>query len=150
MTVGETCNRQVVIIQKQETLLDAARVMRDYHVGDLVVVEEVEEKRIPVGIITDRDIVVGVIAKDIKDFHSLLVGDVMSMDLVTCEETESILDALERMRSHGVRRLPVVNKEGSLEGILAFDDIICLIAREMTDMSTLICRQQDREKDERA
>jgi CBS domain-containing protein len=149
MTVGEICNRQVVIIRKDETLLEAARLMRDHHVGSLVVVDEEGEKRIPVGILTDRDIVVGVVAKGLDYFRRLSAGDVMSSNLILCEEAESILEALERMRSHGVRRLPIVNKDGDLEGILTSDDVLCLISKEISDMATLVCRQQDRERDER-
>ena len=62
MTVGELCNRAVVFAREEETVREAARRMRDMHVGDLVIVREEDGRRVPVGIVTDRDLVVGPLA----------------------------------------------------------------------------------------
>jgi CBS domain-containing protein len=150
MTVGEFCTREVIIIRKDDTVIEAARLMRDHHVGDLVVVEEREGQRIPVGILTDRDIVLEVIAKGADYLPALAVGDIMSMELVTVPEDESLVDALKRMCSRGVRRIPVVNKSGSLEGILSIEDLLEQLCEELTDITKLIAWQQKRERDERA
>jgi CBS domain-containing protein len=150
MTVGEFCTREVVIIRKDDTVIEAARLMRDHHVGDLVVVEERGDQRIPVGILTDRDIVVEVIAKEAGYLPTLAVGDIMSMELVTVLEAESLADALKRMCSRGVRRIPVVNRSGGIEGILSLDDLLEQLCEEMTDITKLIAWQQKREKDERS
>jgi CBS domain-containing protein len=150
MTVGEFCTREVIIIRKDGTVIEAARLMRDHHVGDLVVVEEREGQRIPIGILTDRDIVVEVVAKEAIYLPSLVVGDVMSMELMTVAEHESLADALKRMCSRGVRRIPVVNKDGALEGILSLDDMLEQLCEELTDITRLIAWQQKRERDERA
>jgi CBS domain-containing protein len=149
MTVGEFCNRQVVIAGRDESLAEAARRIRDLHVGTLIVVDEQEGRRVPVGILTDRDIVVSVLAGDGHDVDALLVGDVMVTDLVTAEEQESLLDALKRMRSFGVRRLPVVNRNGGLEGIVTFDDLVELVAEELSDLTSLVTREQKREREEK-
>jgi CBS domain-containing protein len=150
MTVGEFCTREVIIIRKDGTVIEAARLMRDHHVGDLVVVEEREGQRIPIGILTDRDIVVEVVAKEANYLPSLVVGDVMSMELMTVAEHESLADALKGMCSRGVRRIPVVNKDGALEGILSLDDMLEQLCEELTDITRLIAWQQKRERDERA
>jgi CBS domain-containing protein len=149
MTAGEFCNRQVVIARRDESLVEAARRIRDFHVGTLIVVDEQDGRRIPVGVLTDRDLVVSVLTGDGRDVDALVVGDVMTTDLVTSREDESLLDALKKMRSFGVRRLPVVNDKGGLEGILTFDDLIDLIAEELSDLTNLVSREQKRERQTR-
>jgi CBS domain-containing protein len=146
MTAGEFCNRQVVIARRDESLVEAARRIRDFHVGTLIVVDEQDGRRTPVGVLTDRDLVVSVLTGDGRDVDALLVGDVMTTDLVTSREDDSLLDALKKMRSFGIRRLPVVNDKGGLEGILTFDDLIDLIAEELSDLTNLVSREQKRER----
>lgn len=149
MDVREACSKKVVTIRKDNTLIEAARSMREHHVGDLVVVESRGEEQIPIGILTDRDIVVAVIAKDMDHFHKLAVGDVMSFDLVTAHEDDNLGDILERMGTCGVRRVPVVTQSGTVVGILTFDDIVCLLGKQMKDLATLVCSQTYREREER-
>ena len=97
--------------------------MRRHHVGDLVVVEKEGEEARAVGIITDRDIVIEVVAQKI-DPDSLTVKDIMSTDPVRVTETASLLDTLELMKQRGVRRLQVVADSGGLQGLLSADDAI--------------------------
>lgn len=148
MIVGEMCVREVVIIQSHDTIRDAAKLMRSHHVGDVVVVEKQKGENIPVGILTDRDIVLGLIATDV-DIDSVTVGDVMSGDLLWAREEDDILDILKRMRQHGIRRIIVVNNRGSLEGILAVDDIIALLSEQLSDLASLIARSQHHEESKR-
>ncbi|MDH3975662.1 MAG: CBS domain-containing protein [Deltaproteobacteria bacterium] len=145
MFVGEICNRQVCFVNKHNTVVEAAMLMRDHHVGALVVSEEREGKTHPVGLITDRDIVVEIIAEDLS-VENLLVGDVMSFDLITIRESDGISEALKLMKGHGIRRLPVMGDEGELVGILAVDDLLELLAEELADVSQLIIREQERER----
>ncbi len=148
MTAGEVCNRKVVIAHRDDSIADAARRIRDFHVGTLVVVEEPgEARRHPVGILTDRDIVVRVLAENGRHLEALHVGDVMTRDLVTSREDENLLDALKKMRSFGIRRLPVVNAQGGLEGIVTFDDLVDLVAGELNDLAQLVAREQRRERE---
>lgn len=149
MTVGEFCNRQVVIARRDESVAEAARRIRDFHVGTLIVVDEQDGRRVPVGVVTDRDLVVSVLAGDRRDIDTLKVGDVMTRGLVTANQQENLLDALKKMRSFGVRRLPIVNDEGGLEGILTFDDLIDLVAEELSDLTNLVAREQKREREVR-
>jgi CBS domain-containing protein len=149
MTAGQFCTREVVIVRKEDTVVEAARLMRDHHVGDLVVVEDREGERIPVGMLTDRDIVIEVIAKEASYLPSLMVGDVMSMEPMVAQEEEYLSDALKRMCSRGVRRVPVVNKKGGLEGILSVDDLLEQLCEEMTDITKLLAWQRKREREEK-
>jgi CBS domain-containing protein len=145
MLVGEYCNRDVVIVDKECSVREAAQLMRTEHVGDLIVVEEREGKRVAVGIVTDRDIVLEMIAKDV-DLNAVAIGDVMSFELATAREDDEILETVKLMRAKGVRRVPVVDKEGALVGILAVDDLIELLQELVADIGGLIAREQKREQ----
>lgn len=146
MNIGEICNREVVIIDKEGSIFKAAKLMREYHVGDVIVVEEKNEERIPVGILTDRDIVRALVAADV-DLHAVAVGDAMSFDLLTAKEEDDVVSTIKRMRHRGVRRVPVVNSRGGLEGIVSVDDLIDLICEQLTDLVGLITHQQEREEE---
>ncbi len=146
MLVGEICNRDVVIATPNESVQQAAQLMRQYHVGDVVVVEERQGQQIPKGILTDRDIVIELIAKEV-DLQSINIGDVMSLELLTAQENEDVLDVLKRMRHKGVRRLPVVNRSGGLVGILTTDDVIDLVAEQLSNLAGLVQRQQNEERE---
>jgi CBS domain-containing protein len=144
MAVGELCNRAVVVAEKSLSVVDAARLMRQHHVGDLVVVEERAGARRPVGIVTDRDIVVEVVASAV-DPDALVVGDIMGPDVASVRETEGVFEALRYMRDKGVRRLPIVDREGALVGILTLDDVLGLLAEEMTELAKLVTHERQRE-----
>src|SRR3990172_2092900 len=110
--------------------------MREFHVGDVVVVEEKDNKRIPVGIVTDRDLVIEVLAKGVP-MDKVTAGDIMSAELVTVYEDEGLWLTLQRMRVKAIRRLPVVSSDGALVGILTFDDVIDLLASELHELARL-------------
>jgi CBS domain-containing protein len=150
MTVGELCIRQVAVVRKDESVIDAARCMREHHVGNVVVVEERSGEYYPIGILTDRDIVVSIVAKDPEHLSKLMVGDVMSGDPITSRESESVAEVFRRMRSRSIRRVPIVNERGALQGILSVDDLIEHLCEELTDLVKLIAQQQRREREERA
>ena len=148
MTAGELCNRTVYIIRPTESVLEAARLMRDHHVGCLVVVEERGENRIPVAIVTDRDIVVKGLAEAAEQIGTLRVADVMSERLVSAREGEPMYDVRKKMRARGIRRIPVVDDQDRLQGIIAFDDMVDWMAQELGDLARLLAREQERESDE--
>ncbi|MBI3778643.1 MAG: CBS domain-containing protein [Gammaproteobacteria bacterium] len=148
MSVGEICNRDVVFIHKEASIPDAARLMREYHVGDLVVVQEKTGKRVPVGIVTDRDIVLEVIAEGVS-MDDVTVGDIMSNNLVTARENDGLFETVKVMRARGIRRLPVVDGGSELVGILSVDDLIDLFSEHIADLAWLIAREQRREEEKR-
>ena len=144
MAVGEICNRDVVITQKTLSVVDAARLMRTHHVGDLVVVEEKDGRKLPVGIVTDREVVVEVVAAGVNP-DALKVGDIMGPGVATVREGEGLFEALRYMRDKGVRRMPVVDREGALVGILTLDDLLSLLAEEMMELAKLVSHERQRE-----
>jgi CBS domain-containing protein len=146
MTVGEFCNREVVIASEETTVVEAAKLMRRYHVGDVVIVDRSKSPPVPLGILTDRDIVVEVIAEDVP-LDAVKVGDVMSYELITAREDDGIWDTLQRMRAQGVRRIPVVNAQGGLEGILTVDDLLELFSEELINLAKIAHREILREKE---
>ena len=148
MRVGEFCSREVIVIGKEETILEAARLMRENHVGDVVVVEEREGERFPVGILTDRDIVVELVAAGIA-LDAVSIGDVMSFELLTAREEDGLLDTLRQMQAKGVRRLPVVDARGVLAGILTVDDILELVSEQLSRLIKIITREQESERESR-
>ena len=143
--IGEICSRDVVFTTRDTTIAAAARLMRNHHVGSLVVVEQLNGgKRLPVGIITDRDIVVELTALDL-DPAAITVGDIMGDTLVTAREGEGLLEAMEIMRYKGVRRLPVVSADGQLVGIVTIDDLLEALAEQLTELARVVAREQARE-----
>jgi len=131
MTAGEFCTREVVVAEKKASIVEVARLMREHHVGDVVVVDTDGDQAKPLGIVTDRDIAVEIVAQEV-DPNGVTAGDVMGLDLVSVAEQTGIWETMLQMRSKGVRRVPVVNDSGGLEGILALDDLIELLAEELT------------------
>ena len=143
MTIGEISTRNVATAHPDETVIEAARRMRDLHVGDLVVADS---QRRPVGLLTDRDIVVGAVAQSADRLDSLLVGDLMSRDPVTSRRDETVHDALAKMGQHGIRRLPIVGADGRLDGIVALDDILELMSAELASLVGLVAHEQRQER----
>jgi CBS domain-containing protein len=135
MNVGSICNRRVITASPQLDIRRAAELMREEHVGFLVVVpEEPCGPQPPLGVLTDRDIVVSVVAKG-ADPASLKIGDVMSMQPVVAGESDTVDLALRAMRRSGIRRLPVVNGHGEIVGVLSLDDLLEFVAREIDSLS---------------
>ena len=144
-TTGEICSREVVYATRETTVQAAAKLMRHYHVGTVVVVDELSGSRMPIGIVTDRDVVVEVNAVDLNP-NVITVGDIMAPDLVTVREDEGLLEAMEIMRFKGVRRLPVVTREGRLVGIISIDDLLEVLAEEMSGMTRIVGRERAHEQ----
>jgi CBS domain-containing protein len=146
MTIGEICTRETVITTRETTVAAAARLMRQHHVGTLVVVDQVNggKTHVPVGIVTDRDAVVEVMATGL-DPNAITVGDIMEQELVTARESEGVLETMQIMRYKGVRRLPIVGKSGELIGIVSIDDLLELLAEEFSELAKIFAREQARE-----
>lgn len=149
MLAGDVCNRIVVIAERGMSLVQAAQLMRSRHVGCLVVVDETAAGRVVVGVITDRDIVMEAVASEL-DPASLTVGDVMSRELFSVLEDDSVKDMLVIMRRKGIRRLPVVKPHGVLVGLVTMDDVLSLISQQLREMASVIETEQLHEHRERA
>lgn len=145
LTTGEVCTRNVTIAFKNTPVNGAARLMRENHVGCLVIVDEVDGKRIVVGLLTDRDIVTGVVAAGLNP-ETLHVEDVMATDLVTAREEDSLIDLMRTMRRKGVRRIPVVAGQGELVGVVTLDDVLDILSQELGLLVAAINTEGQRER----
>ncbi len=144
MQLNSFCMLEVECCSPRATVLDAAHIMRRKHTGDLVVVDDDERKPSPLGIITDRDIVVEVLAKGL-DPATTTVGSVIRTPVVVADGTEDSSQVLERMRAHGVRRIPVVGAGGKLIGIVTVDDMLKRLAADATLLTEVISQEQNHE-----
>lgn len=149
LTTGEICTRVVAIAFRQTPLDEAARLMRENHVGCLVVVDERSYKRAVIGLLTDRDIVTAVVAADLAP-SALRVEDVMTTDLVVAREEDSLIDLIRTMRSKGVRRVPVVGLENELTGIVSLDDVLSILVDELDLLVSAVGSEGKRERVMRA
>ncbi len=136
MNTGQLCNRNPITVRRTDELIRAAQLMREKHIGYLVVVdpEVPQELARPIGVVTDRDIVISVVARE-TDPHALRVGDVMTAQPVTIAAAEPVEKAVREMRRIGVRRLPVVGQRGELVGVLSLDDVLEALAGELQNLA---------------
>lgn len=147
MNIGDLCQRDVVTVRAGDEVVAAARLMRDQHIGFLVVVEPrvTSQAVVPIGVLTDRDIVVAVIARDVEA-RSLRVEDLMTRGPLLLGESETLENALREMRRRGVRRAPVVGDSGQLVGVVSLDDLLAVLAGELQDVSWSIERARQVEQ----
>lgn len=145
MQLSSFCMLDVACCSPRTTVLEAAHLMRQKHTGDLVVIDDDEEKPSPLGIITDRDVVVEVLGKGL-DPAVTTVGSVIRTPVVVAEQGEDSSQVLERMRVNGVRRIPVVGGGGRLVGIVTVDDMLRRLAADTTLLSEIVSVEQSREQ----
>jgi CBS domain-containing protein len=145
MRVGDYCKHGVVTVSTTADVAEMARTMRDEHVGFLVVVAEGDPTRRPLGVVTDRDIVLQVCAREV-DPHSVTAADVMSRQPLVASETDDLNEVLQAMRVAGFRRIPVLASSGSLTGIIAIDDAVDVVAGLLCDISGSIRNEQRQER----
>lgn len=148
MKAGEFCNREVVVIVRDASVTEAAKLMRTHHVGSLVVVDAEAGNPRPVGMLTDRDIVIELVADEASP-SAVTVGELMSEVLVTVDEDTALFETIELMRQHDVRRVPVVDSNGRLVGLMASDDALDLLTEQLSDLVAIATRQQAREGERR-
>ena len=144
MAIAEFCQRNVVCATRDTTITEAATLMRKHHIGDVIIVEQRDGRRMPVGIVTDRDIVVEVIAAGL-DPRTLKLGDLMLVPLVTVGEHSGYAEIVRLMSIKGVRRMPVVGKAGELVGIITLDDMLWQLAAPLAALSGLTGRERQYE-----
>ncbi len=148
MLVADICTKAVVTCSPGDRLLEAARKMRDQHVGAVVVVEPRDGVTVPVGVVTDRDVVVDAVVPRLPELQTLTVADLASRDVVTVNAGVNVDRALEIMSEAGVRRAPVVDGRGALVGIVTIDDLIETLAARLIGVVAVIRKQQSRERKE--
>ncbi|WJG09178.1 CBS domain-containing protein [Aliiglaciecola sp. LCG003] len=148
MRVGDICEKRFIYASQSESLLNVAKLMRTQHVGSVIIIDGTDGKIKPVGIITDRDLVVEVLAANI-DAATLTALDIVSSDLVSISESEELRDALNHLRYFGVRRAPVVDHEGHLVGIFSIDDSLPILSEEFSEIVKLMSNELSNEINQR-
>jgi len=144
MKLKDLCVLDVACCTRDLSVVGAARMMRQQHTGDLIVVDDVDGSREPVGIVTDRDIVVEALALG-RDPEQTRVDEIMTTRLVIASGSEDAGAALARMRTHGVRRIPVVDDDAVILGIVTLDDLLKLHAEQAAALLDVIATEQTRE-----
>jgi len=145
MDIRRICSRPALTLPANAPLYQAAALMRDRHVGAVIVVKAPIDRPIPVGIITDRDIVQAQL-EHAANLSRLSAEQVMSRDPLVLNEELSVDDAIQRMGERGVRRAPVVSNNGTLVGLISVDDLLGEVAEEIIDLARLVTRQPKDEK----
>ena len=141
MSLESLCRREIVCVDVNTTVLQATEMMEEMNVGCVIVIQNDR----PVGIVTDRDVVLRVVNKKL-DAAKCVVGDIMSLEVVTLKQNTGLYDALEQIKESGsrVRRFPIVDENGAIKGIITLDDVIDLLGKEMSDVAAIIESERPR------
>jgi CBS domain-containing protein len=145
MRISEICTAEVVCCGPRTTALEAARLMRQKHVGDVVIVSDPERERVPLGVVTDRDLATEVLGNG-RDAAIMPLSALARTPVVIATQCEDVHEVLERMRVHGVRRVPVVDGRGALAGIVTLDDLLSALLEDMQTLLSTTRRAQRREQ----
>lgn len=145
MLLKDICTMDVVCCGRRTRALEAARLMRQRHVGDLIVVDDPEEERTPIGIVTDRDLVLDVLGNGL-DPAATEVASLIHRTLVIANESEDTAQVIDRMREHGVRRIPVVNNQGGVVGIVTLDDLLRVLVADASALLDVMVKGKRQEQ----
>jgi CBS domain-containing protein len=148
MILEKIAIKNVVTVPENASMLEAAKAMRDFHVGSVVVVDQRSSRKMPLGIVTDRDIVVSTSAFGIPP-NSIQVKDVMSATLVVAKKNDSLNHIMNLMKEHGVKRIPITDTDGALFGIVSTHELMSLLSDEMGEMVKVTERQHQVEAERR-
>jgi CBS domain-containing protein len=139
--ISRFCVHNVVTVTRATTIVEAATLMRQHHIGALIVVEETRDGTVPVGVLTDRDIAVEVVAASLSP-ATMRVGEIVQRPVITIEEDAGYAETVRRMSVSGVRRMPVVDARGALVGIITVDDILRQLASPLLALAELAGRER--------
>jgi CBS domain-containing protein len=148
MQLKHFATSMVAVVEPETPALVVAKLMRQHHIGALVVVDAKEKSR-PVGILTDRDLVLELMAESL-DPAVFTAGDIMTVDPVLATPDMDAMDAVQLMKTHRLRRLVIVDDVGRLVGIVTMEDVLELLTRELANLAAGLAGARDREIDERA
>lgn len=148
MNVADVCTREIAIAVRESSLQEAAALMRERHVGSLLVIGDSPDGPQAVGMVTDRDVVVEAVARGL-DVTRTPVGEIANGDIASVPAAASIGEAIDTMRGRGVRRLLVSSEDGTVFGIVSLDDLLGALAHDLQDLAQTVRSGIDRESDER-
>lgn len=139
--VRRYCERDVVCAKSDTPLEKIARLMRENHIGDVVIVDE---SSCPIGIVTDRDLVIETVGRG-KDFDNMTADDVMTRDVAVAKAGEPVEEMIRIMRREGVGRLPLVDEQGTIAGIITAKNLMVWLISELSQLMEGAEKQQDKE-----
>lgn len=149
MSLRQYCDNEVSLLTQDSSILEAAQVMRKNHVGEVIIVEHQKAKTIPLGIVTDRDLVIEIMAMEV-DVEKINLGSIMCFELITVSDDTSLNDALEIMQINGIRRAPVIDGSGALIGLINIESILKILTQDMTKLLKLFNTEKRIEKTRRS
>jgi CBS domain-containing protein len=145
MSVGEVCTREFVTVRKDESLATAAKLMLDEHVGMALVVDDPGASPVPIGVVTDRDVVRCLVRND-GNLNDVLVRSALTPEPLVLLEEDDVAQAIDRLRARGVRRAPVVDRHGVLIGVVSVDDLFAWLAGQLDHLARLVEMQPTLER----
>jgi CBS domain-containing protein len=148
MNIGDICTREVVMTDRASTLQQAATLMRERHVGALLITASAGEHTQVVGVVTDRDVVIEAVARGL-DPTQAEIGRLAEGKLAAVPAAATIDEAISLMKEHGVRRLLVSSAESHLYGIVSLDDLLAALSHETAELSAAVRKGIERETAER-
>jgi CBS domain-containing protein len=140
--IGSFCTRHVTTVPPDATVVDASKAMRQHHVGAVVIVDEKGGRKRPLGVLTDRDVAVEVVALGVAP-DTLKVSEVVQRPLTCVGEDAGYAEAVRLMSVNGVRRMPVVDRGGDLVGIITLDDVLRQLVAPLVALSDLVARERN-------
>lgn len=143
--IGSFCTRHVITVAPDATVVEASKLMRQHHVGVVVIVDERTGGAKPLGVLTDRDIAVEVVALGVAP-DTLKVSEAVQRPATSLAEDTGYAEAVRFMSVNGVRRMPIVDRAGNLVGIITLDDILRQLAGPLLALCDLVARERTFEK----
>ncbi len=134
---------KLIFVKPDDTIVDASKLMAKEDVGCVLVVKDKK----PVGILTDRDIVLRCMAEH-KDAGACKAEDIMTKSVICVYDTDGLYDCVEKMKEAKARRLPVIDKSGYALGIVSFGDILSVLSKEFYDLTSAVTAHEELEKKE--
>lgn len=148
MRVKDYSKQDVASIDESGSVREAAQLMREHHCGALVLTKTDGDLKIPTGMLTDRDLVIEVLALGL-DPAAVSLRDLVTDPLIQIAEQDSLETALELMRKHQIRRMPVVDLHGGLAGIVSADDLITTLSDMLGHIADVTACQWEHEAERR-
>ncbi|MFM8312653.1 MAG: CBS domain-containing protein [Deltaproteobacteria bacterium] len=133
MAISQLMETKVVTCPTETTLSQSAKLMKSNNVGTIIV----QKNGRPQGIVTDRDLAIKALANG-KNCDTALVTEIMSKPVATAKIQEGIYEVINKMKKAKVRRMPVVNNQGKIVGIISFGDIVGLLSDEFSNLSEAV------------
>lgn len=140
MSICDISKKKVFTLSKSEPIWRAAKLMKDEGVGSIIITHDEEGEEVPIGIITDRDVAIKVVAEK-RNAENIKISEIMSGDLLIIDDDQDIRSTIELMKKKGVRRAPVMNDDDEICGIISLDDLFVYMTDELNNLADVVQKQ---------